>query len=55
MLYNFFIFSEMGTGAPDIKSRPVVVFGNAITFFIFFVLQSKHIKRSNPKNPTYLL
>lgn len=39
----------METGAPDIKSRPVIVFGNAITFFIFCSLHNKDIKRSNPK------
>lgn len=49
MWYNCFSSSEIEIGAPDIKSRPDIVFGNAITFFIFCSLHSKDIKRSNPK------
>lgn len=40
---------EIGIGAPDIKSRPSIVFGNAITFLILSVLQSIQTRRSRPK------
>jgi len=49
MWYKVFNSSEMTSGAPDIRSRPSIVFGKAITFLILFSLQSKQTRRSKKK------
>lgn len=48
MWYSVFNSSDIVSGAPDIKSRPSIVFGKAITFRMLFALQSKQTRRSNP-------
>lgn len=48
MWYNFLSSSEIVEGAPDIKSRPSVDFGKAITSLILDAPQMIEMYRSRP-------